>query len=120
LVLLLSLLVSGSGRRLVLARMSTMGLSAGQGRVAGVVELLPQLVGVLVGGVGCAVALVPLTGPALSLGVFTGSAASVPVRVEPGWLVVAGLGLLVLEVVLLVGQSLVADRGAPGLLRMGE
>jgi putative ABC transport system permease protein len=120
LVLLLSLLLSGSARRLMLARMSTMGLTAGQGRVAGVVESLPQLLSVLVGGVACAVALVPLTGSVLSFGVFTGSGASVPVRVEPGWLVVAGLGLLVLEVVVLAGQSVLADRGAPRLLRMGE
>jgi putative ABC transport system permease protein len=57
LVLLLSLLLSASARRVALARMSTMGLSGGQGRVLGVVELLPQLVAVLAGGLGCAVAL---------------------------------------------------------------
>jgi diaminopimelate decarboxylase len=44
----------------------------------------------------------------------------VPVRIEPGWLVVAGAGLLVLEVVVLAGQSVLVDRYAPVSLRMGE
>jgi putative ABC transport system permease protein len=120
LVLVLSLSASASARRPALARMATMGLSARQGRVLGLVELLPQLLAVLVGGVVSAVALVPLTAPALSLGIFTGSGSGVPVRVEPVWLAGAGVGLLVLELVVLAGQALLADRHAPALLRMGE
>jgi hypothetical protein len=120
LVLLLSLLLSASARRLVLARMITMGLSGGQGRVLGAVELLPQLVAVLAGGLACAVALVPLVGPALSLGVFTGSASGVLVRVEPDWLVVAGAGLVVLAVLTLLGQTILTGRTAARSLRMGE
>jgi putative ABC transport system permease protein len=119
-VLLLSLLSSASARQLALARMSTMGLSGGQGRVLGLVELLPQLLAVLAGGLVCAVALVPVTGPALNLGIFTGSGSSVPVRVEPAWLVAAGIGLLALEIVTLTGQTLLTDRIAPRSLRMGE
>jgi putative ABC transport system permease protein len=120
LVLLLSLLLSASARALALARMSTMGLSGGQSRVLGVVELLPQLVAVLVGGLGCAVALVPLIGPALSLSGFTGSGASVAVTVEPEWLVVAGAGLVVLAVATLLGQTMLTDRNAARSLRIGE
>jgi hypothetical protein len=120
LVLLLSLLLSASARQLALARMSTMGLSVGQGRVAGMVELLPQLLAALAGGLACAAALVPLTAPALRLGIFTGSASSVPVRIEPGWLVAAGLGLLALELVLLTGQTMLADRNVARSLRIGE
>jgi putative ABC transport system permease protein len=120
LVLLLSLLLSAAGRRLALARMSTMGLSVGQGRLLGLVELLPQLVAVLAGGLGCAVALVPLIGPALSLTVFTGSASSVAVEVEPVWLVLAGAGLVVLAVVVVAGQAVLSDRTAARSLRMGE
>jgi putative ABC transport system permease protein len=100
--------------------MSTMGLSGGQARVLGVVELLPQLVAVLAGGLGCAVALVPLIGPVLNLGVFTGSGAGVVVRVEPEWLVVAGAGLVVLAVATLMGQTMLTDRRAARSLRMGE
>jgi len=120
LVLLLSLLLSASAREVALARMSTMGLSTRQGRVLGLVELAPQLVGVLAGGLACAVALVPLTGPALSLSVFTGSGAGVPVRVEPAWLVAAGLGLVVLAAVTLTAQTVLAGRNAARSLRMGE
>jgi putative ABC transport system permease protein len=120
LVLLLSLLLSASARALALARMSTMGLSGGQSRVLGVVELLPQLVAVLVGGLGCAVALVPLIGPALSLSGFTGSGASVAVTVEPEWLVVAGAGLVVLAVATLLGQTMLTERTTAPSLRIGE
>jgi len=120
LVLLLSLLLSASARRLALARMSTMGLSGGQGQLLGLVELLPQLLAVLTGGIGCAVALVPLLGPALNLGVFTGSASGVPVRVEPEWLASAGAGLVVLAVLTLTGQTMLTDRTAASSLRMGE
>ncbi len=120
LVLLLSLLLSASGRRRALARMTTMGLSAAQARLVSVVELLPQLLAVLAGGLACAVALVPATGPALSLTVITGSASSVPVQIEPLWLVAVGAGLLVLAIVTLTGQTMLTDRDAPRSLRMGE
>jgi putative ABC transport system permease protein len=119
LVLLLSLLLSASARRLALARMSTMGLSAGQARLLAVMELLPQLLAVLAGGLGSAAALVPLIGPALNLGSF-GAAGSVAVRVEPEWLVVAGAGLVVLALLTLSGQTMLTDRTAAGSLRMGE
>jgi putative ABC transport system permease protein len=120
LVLLLSLLLSASARRLALARMTTMGLSDAQARLLGVVELLPQLLAVLAGGLACAVALVPATGAALSLTVITGSASSVPVRIEPAWLVAVGAGLLVLAIVTLTGQTMLTGRRAPRSLRMGE
>jgi putative ABC transport system permease protein len=120
LVLLLSLLLTASARRMALARMSTMGLSAGQARLLGLVELLPQLLAVVAGGLGCAVALVPLIGPALNLEVFTGSVSSVPVQVEPEWLVVAGVGLVVLAVVTVAGQTMLTDPTAARSLRMGE
>jgi putative ABC transport system permease protein len=119
LVLFLSLLLSASARRLALARMSTMGLSAGQARLLGLVELLPQLLAVLAGGLGSAAALVPLIGPALNLGAF-GAAGSVAVRVEPEWLVVAGAGLVVLALLTLSGQTMLTDRTAARSLRMGE
>jgi putative ABC transport system permease protein len=120
LVLLLSLLLSASARRLALARMSTMGLSAGQARQLGLVELLPQLFAVVAGGLVCAVALVPLIGPALNLEVFTQSTSSVAVRIEPVWLVVAVVGLLVLTAATVAGQTMLTDRTAARSLRIGE
>jgi putative ABC transport system permease protein len=120
LVLLLSLLLSASARRQALARMSTMGLSGGQARLLGLVELLPQLLAVVVGGLGCAVALVPLIGPALSLEVFTGSTSGVPVGVEPEWLVVAGVGLVVLALTTVAAQTVLTGPTAARSLRIGE
>ena len=120
LVLLLSLQLSAPSRRLALARMSTMGLSAAQGRLLAVIEALPQLLAVLAGGLACAAALVTLVGPALSLTVFTGSASSVQVRIEPAWLAVTAAGLLVLVVATLTGQAMLTGRNAARSLRIGQ
>ncbi len=62
-MLLLSLLLSASSRRLALARMATMGLSAGQARLLGVPELLPELAAA--GGGLVVLAIVILTGQTL-------------------------------------------------------
>ena len=119
LVLLLVLLLSARSRQLTLARTATMGLSTAQGRWLTLVEALPQLVAVLVGGLICALALAPLVGPALDLAVFTGSATPVPVRIEPVWLTAAALGLLALAIATLSVQTMLADRQAPRSLRIG-
>jgi putative ABC transport system permease protein len=119
LVLLLTLTLSAPSRRLTLARATTMGMSTAQARSLALVESLPQILAVLSGGVICALALVPLVGPALSLSVFTGATAAVPVQVEPAWLTAAATGLLVLAIATLTGQTLVADRGIARSLRMG-
>jgi putative ABC transport system permease protein len=119
LVLLLTLLMSAGSRQLTLARMSTMGLSAGQARRLTLIEALPQLVAVLVGGLGCALVLAPTVGPALSLSLFTGSAATVPVLIEPLWLLGTGAGLLVLALAVLAAQTALAARAIPQSVRMG-
>ncbi len=118
LVLLLSLLLSAPSRQLTLARMSTMGLSAGQGRQIAVLEAVPQLLAVLVGGTATAAVLGPLLGPALSLSVFTGSTSSVPVRVEPVWLAVSAACLLVLAIGTLASQTAVTSHQAARSVRM--
>jgi putative ABC transport system permease protein len=120
LVLLLTLLLSAQSRELTLARSATMGMSAAQARWLSLIEALPQILAVLVGGLICALALAPLVGPALALSVFTGSPAAVPVRVEPAWLTGAAIGLLVLAIATLTGQTVVAGRRVARSLRMGE
>jgi putative ABC transport system permease protein len=120
LVLLLTLLLSARSRELTLARTATMGMSAAQARWLVLVEALPQILSVLVGGLVCALALAPLVGPALALSEFTGSTAAVPVRIEPAWLAAAAIGLLVLAIATLTGQTVVASRGVARSLRMGE
>jgi putative ABC transport system permease protein len=119
LVLLLTLMLSAQSRQLTLARATTMGMSTSQARWLALVEALPQILSVLVGGLICALALVPLLGPALELSVFTGSGAAVPVRIEPAWLTATAIGVLVLAIATLTGQTMVASRGTARSLRMG-
>jgi putative ABC transport system permease protein len=119
LVLLLTLMLSAQSRRMTLARAATMGMSTAQGRWFTLIESLPQILSVVIGGLICALALVPLVGPTLGLAVFTGSAASVPVRVEPFWLTATAIGLLILAMATLTGQTALASRQAPRSLRIG-
>ncbi|MBO0825161.1 MAG: hypothetical protein J2P27_15120, partial [Actinobacteria bacterium] len=120
LILLLSLLLSAPSRQLTLARMSTMGLSARQGRAVAVLEAMPQLLAVLVGGAAAAAGLGPLLGPALSLSVFTGSGSSVPVRIDPAWLAAAAASVLVLAILTLTGQTAVTSHNAARSVRMED
>jgi putative ABC transport system permease protein len=119
LVLLLTLMLSGQSREMTLARATTMGLSAAQGRALALIEALPQILSVVAGGLVSALVLVPLVGPTLGLSVFTGSAASVPVRIEPAWLAGTAIALLVLAIVTVTGQMVLASRQAPRSLRIG-
>jgi putative ABC transport system permease protein len=119
LVLLLTLMLSGQSREMTLARATTMGLSAAQGRALALIEALPQILSVVVGGLVSALALVPLVGPSLGLSVFTGSTATVPVRVEPAWLAGTAVALLVVAIATVTGQMVLASRHAPRSLRIG-
>jgi putative ABC transport system permease protein len=120
LVLLIALVIGGRSRRLTIARMNTMGLSGGQGRRLVVLEVIPQVLAAVLGGVACAALLAPLLGPSLDLSVFTGTSASVPVRIEPEFLGGAALALAVLALLTLTVQTLVADRTTTSALRIGE
>ena len=96
-----------------------MGMSSAQSRWLTLIEALPQILSVLLGGLICALTLVPLVGPTLDLSVFTSSATSVPVRIEPVWLAATAIGLLVLAMATLTGQTVLASRGTPRSLRIG-
>lgn len=120
LVLLIALVIGARPREATLARLSTMGMSARQGRALVILESLPQIIAAVAGGVACAVLLAPLVGPALDLSSFTGTAASVPVRIEPFYLLGACAGLLVLAILTLATQARTAIRGAASALRIGE
>jgi putative ABC transport system permease protein len=119
LVLLLTLMLSGQSRQMTLARAATMGMSSAQGRWLTLIEALPQILSALIGGLICALALARLVGPALDLSVFTGSAAAVPIGIEPAGLTATAIGLLVLAIATLTGQTVLAGRGAARSLRIG-
>ena len=119
LVLLLSLVLAARSRALTLARLSTMGLGGGQGRLLVIAEALPPVLAAAAAGVACALALVPLLGPVLDLSVFTGSGAAVPVRADLIALAIPAAGLIVLGVATLSAQAFAASRrGAASALRI--
>ena len=118
-VLMLSLVLAARSRALTLARLSTMGLGTGQGRLLVIAEALPPVLAAAVAGVACALALVPLLGPVLDLSVFTGSAAAVPVRADLVALAIPAAGLIILAVATLSAQAIAASRrGAASALRI--
>jgi hypothetical protein len=119
-VLLPSLLLTTASRQQALARFAAMGLSSAQSRLLVFIELLPQLLAALTGGLVCAGALVPALGPVLSLTSFTGFDGSVPVRLEPAWLAGTALALLFLAAAALTSQSLLTSRTTARWHRIGE
>jgi putative ABC transport system permease protein len=121
LILLITLILSARSREFTLARLRVMGLSQAQARWLVAIETMPQILAAMVGGVAAAWALALLVGPAISLAAFTGTGASVPVRVEPVPLAGAAVALVLLALLALAGQVIIADRrGATRALRIAE
>jgi putative ABC transport system permease protein len=120
LIVLLSLALEARDRDLALARLAAMGLASGQAARLVVLEALPAVLAAVAAGAVCGWALAPLTGSALDLSVFTGGAASVPVRFDVAALAVPAAGLVVLALAVLFLQTLLARRrGAAQALRIG-
>ena len=83
LVLALTLVLSARSREQTLARLATMGLDAAQSRRIMAVEMLPAVLAAAVGGIACALLLVPLVGPAVDLAAFTGVPVNVALQADP-------------------------------------
>jgi putative ABC transport system permease protein len=121
LTLFLMLVLSARSREMTLARLVTMGLDPGQSRRITAVETLPTIGVAVVGGTVCALALVPLVGPAVDLAAFTGGPVTVPLHADPLALgAVAGGLLLLTGVTLAIQDWLARRRGASSALRVGE
>jgi putative ABC transport system permease protein len=121
LVFALMLVLSARSRELTLARLVTMGLGPAQSRRISAVEILPAVVAAALGGTACALALVPLVGPAVDLAAFTGTPVAVPLRAEPLAIAAAAAGLLLLAALTLAVQyRLARGRGAAQALRVGQ
>jgi hypothetical protein len=85
------------------------------------VELLPAILAAAVGGIVCALALVPLVGSAIDLAAFTGTPVTVPLRAQPLAIGVAAIGLLLLAALTLTIQNRLArSRGTAQALRVGQ
>jgi putative ABC transport system permease protein len=120
LIVLLSLALEARDRDLALARLAAMGLANGQAARLVVLEALPVVLVAVAAGAACGWALAPLTGSALDLSVFTGGAASVPVRFDVAALAVPAASLVVLAMAGLFLQTLLArHRGTARELRIG-
>jgi putative ABC transport system permease protein len=117
-IVLLGLAVEARGRELLQARLTAMGLGAGQARRMAVLEGLPATLAAVAAGTACAWALAPLAGPALDLSVFTAGDASVPIRADPAVLAVPAAGLVLLALaVLAVHATAARHRGLARALR---
>lgn len=121
-VALLSGLTMGArSREQALARLATMGLSRRQANRLVLLENLPALAAALIGGVVCTVAIGALIGPGIDLGVFTGTAQAVPLRIDPWILTLAGAALALTTAVTLAGHAAAAHRrGVTAALRLGN
>lgn len=119
--LLCGLTMGARSREQALARLATMGLSRRQANRLVLLENLPALVAALVGGVVCTVAIGALIGPGIDLGVFTGTAQTVPLRVDPWTLALAGAAIALTTAVTLAGHTVAAHRrGVTAALRLGN
>ena len=121
LVLALMLVLTARSREMTLARLATMGLGPAQSRRITAVETLPAIAAAAVGGAVCALALVPLVGPAVDLAAFTGMPVTVPLHANLVAIVVTAAGLVLLAwLTLAVQYRLARGRGAAQALRVGE
>jgi len=120
-VLALTLVLSARSREMTLARLVTMGLGTGQSRRITAVEILPAILAATAGGAACALALVPLVGPAVNLAAFTGAPVTVPLHADLAAIVLTAGGLLLLAwLTLTVQDRLARGRGTAQALRVGE
>jgi putative ABC transport system permease protein len=118
LVLALTLVLGTRSRELTMARLATMGLGTAQRRRIMAAETLPAVLAAALGGVACALALVPLVGPALNLAAFTGMPVTAPLRADLTPIAAAAGGLLLLAgLVLAITGSRARARGTAQALR---
>jgi len=121
LVLALTLVLTARSREMTLARLATMGLGPAQSRRITVVETLPAILAATVAGAACALALVPLVGPAVNLAAFTGMPVVVPLHANLIAIAVTAAGLVVLAwLTLTVQHRMARGRGTTQALRVGE
>ena len=120
LVLVLTLVLSARSREQTLARLATMGLEPAQSRRIMAVEMLPAILAAALGGIVCALVLVPLVGPAVDLAAFTGVPVNAALRADPEAILVVVAALLILAGLMLAIQDRLARRGTTQALRVGE
>jgi putative ABC transport system permease protein len=118
---LLGLLLSGRDRTRVAAWLTALGMTGRQARRLAMLDALPLVLIAVLGAEAAGVVLAQLIAPALDLSVFTGSGASVPVRLDPLAMTVPAAAAIVLVVGVTAAQSaLTRRRTKTGVLRLDE
>ena len=119
-VMLLQLALGAADREATLARLATMGFGGGQRRARLVMlEVLPAVIAAAVAAVGSALALPGIVAPAISLSVFTGAGARVPLVPDVPSITLPIAGLIVVAAVTLTIEMR-ARRSVVSTLRGGE
>jgi putative ABC transport system permease protein len=118
-VMLLQLALGAADREATLARLATMGLGEGQRARLVLLEVLPPVIAAAVAAVASALVLPPIVAPAISLSVFTGSSAGVPLVPDAASLALPIGGLIVVAAVALTIE-IRTRRGVVATLRGGE
>jgi putative ABC transport system permease protein len=121
LIVVLMLLAGARSRLLTDIRLSTMGVTPGQARRAGLVEVAPLVLAAAVAGTAAAVALSVVLSPVISLASLTGSAQGAALHSGVLIPVLAGVALVIIALALMAGQDAIAARHGPArTLRAGE
>ncbi len=118
-VMLLQLALGAADREATLARLATMGLRNGQRTRLVLLEVLPAVLAAAVAAVASALVLPRIVAPSISLSVFTGSSAAVPLVPDVASVALPIAGLIVLAAVTLTVEMR-ARRGVVATLRGGE
>jgi putative ABC transport system permease protein len=119
-VMLLGLALGTADRELTTARLATMGLTEGQRVRLVVLEVVPSIVISAVAVAACAIILPRLIGPAVTLSVFTGSPAPVPLRPDAASFLPPLGVLLVITIVALTWEIRSGrGRGVAAAMRAG-
>ena len=118
-VMLLQLALGAADREATLARLATMGFGGRRRARLVVLEVLPAVIAAAVAAIASALVLPRIIAPAISLSVFTGSSARVPLVPDVASIAVPITGLLAVAAVTLTIE-IRARRSVVSTLRGGE
>jgi putative ABC transport system permease protein len=118
-VMLLQLALGAADRDASLARLATMGLGHGQRTQLVLLEVLPAVIAAAVAAIASALLLPRIIAPAISLSVFTGSSAGVPLVPDVASVALPIAGLIVVAAITLTIE-IRTRRSVASTLRGGE
>jgi putative ABC transport system permease protein len=118
-VMLLQMALGAADREATLARLATMGFGGGRRALLVMLEVLPAVLAAAVAAIVSALVLPRIVAPAISLSVFTGSSARVPLVPDVSSIALPITGLIMIAAVTLTIE-IRARRSVVSTLRGGE